>query len=69
MSSAQHPEAERLAELHWICHAFPAGLWGPRPPLWAELATSQRNSLITAMDLMLMLGHLDVGVIEDDEDE
>lgn len=59
--SNQHPEAERLAELHWISYGMTARIRDRSLPMWEDLKDTERGSLVTAMDLMLQLGHLKVG--------
>lgn len=52
-------EVERLAELHWIGYTMTARITAPTP-MWDDLDSRQRTSLVTAMELMLELGHLSV---------
>lgn len=54
-------KAEHLAELHWVSYTMTARISIGPTPLWEELPQTQRDCLISAMELMLELGHVEPG--------
>ncbi len=61
-------EAERLAELHYIALHGVANARGAGLPVWDDLGKVEQVSLTDAMELMLGLGHLEIGRFEDEEE-
>ena len=56
-----HPQAEHLAELHYISKGMLIRPYGVPWPIWEQLPHDVRRIEVDTMDLMLELGHVKPG--------